>query len=664
MKPMLLIAVLILSTTKVSHAQTDLADNAALRYYQAIVSLVSPFYEEHRDTVRAIRLDKDWIEPTPEVLAALEAHTLTLKYMSQGAAIEPCDFGIDFSGAYDTLFVGIQELNACDRLLLADACRALEDGDTHTADLRIAQTIKLARHLWRFAGSIGPLVSGALVERITQITTEALDRGLIQPEQFTKTADALAFLDQHDPFDARSVIELERTNTHALVNAALNDLDGDTAAKLDKVIHQAMGVIAAARDSDKTPDIKLFDWLLSEDPEEARAELRGMLSRYDRFTDETLATLDSETPCETAEELRDRIKDYGLLSQVFADSLPRLVYYSHHTAEQLRNLADRLGVQQSAASTHRPQQINAALLYWPAFGFILKEDRARLDLIRTPEEVVQMSDALRAFLCDHEQTIELLSQATAMDHCDFGNRETTFDTLQSHVGFSRSSVRLLVCDAVRLFRDAETELGEQRLLTALDVASDCAQTHNSIETLIHAAGVAFVVDVAGRCLDEGMVAPGNLNRLRDRLEAYDDDDPFQFRECISAEKALAHRSVEHAVAESDSGPEFASAFHVMIASDADGVDPMARALFSHENWKIVVNDALRSMDRYYDDIEAALETEDPVASMRELDEHFLRYGIFAGIFAPAFDRMYQQCEKVNAELHALLDRLESPQTTD
>ncbi|MCA9306519.1 MAG: hypothetical protein KDA16_08295 [Phycisphaerales bacterium] len=675
MKSLSLIALLtILSTTQISHAQTDLADNAALRYYQAIVSLLGPYNQEYGDAVRAIRLDKDWIEPTPEVRAALEAHALTLKFMSQGAAIEPCDFGIDFSEAYDTLFVGIQDLNACARLLLADACRALEDGDTHTADQRVAQSIQVARHFWRFAGSIGPLVSASLVEHITQITTEALDRGLIQPEQLAKTAKALAFLDQRDPFDARSVIELERTNTHALVNAALNDPDGDTATKLDKVVHQAMGVIAAARDSDKTPNIKLFNWLLSEDPEEARAELRGMLSRYDRFTDETLATLDTETPCESAEELRDRIKDYGLLSQVFADSLPRLVYYSHHTAEQLRELADRLGVQPSAASTHRPEQINAALLYWPAFGYLLKEDRDTRDLTGDAKQVAEMSDELREVLLDHQETFELLMRAASMNHCEFGVKVGTFDTKFWQTGFGRRSSRLLVCDAIRCFHDGQYEAAEDRLLAAIEVVIDCTRNNTTIQALTHASAMAYFSIALSEAINAGIVTPDKLPRLKERLRDYQTPDPYNMVSSIGVDLLMAQRSIDQMLEDCESGEDFARNFDRLAfgkeeeeeEEEEPGDKPSlgARLMFDRPDWREQIEADRANMVRFYRQAQDAFLRDDAIELLSAETERMEDYGNFAAIFAPFFEKMVDMNNRVRAEVDKAMSRLESPQITD
>ncbi len=306
---------------------------------------------------------------------------------------------------------------------------------------------------------------------------------------------------------------------------------------------------------------------------------------------------------------------------------------------------------------------NAALVYWPAFSFLMREERDNKSVTGDAKQIVQMSDELREVLLDHQETFELLMRAASMEHCDFGVRVGTFDTMFPHVGGGRRCSRLLVCDAMRLFHDGDIETGEDRLLAAIEILADITQDNSTIQALVHAVGVAYLSIAVSEAIDAGIVTPDKLPRLKERLKEYQTPDPYNMVSSIGVDLEMALNSINEMLDGCESGEDFARNFDRLAVGkkeDELGDRPSvgARLMFDHDDWREGIEADRANMIRFYRQAQDLFLRDDAIELLSAETDQMENYGHFAAVFAPFFERMVDMNNRVRAEVDALMMRLE------
>lgn len=139
--------------------RTPLANNAALQYWLAFSQLPAT-----GDEYEAL-----FAEPTAAALKAPAAEKLlngsqqSLMFLRRGAALEACDWGLDYNDGVSMLLPFLSRSRDLARLAALDARRAFDSGDCQAASAKLHEIMVLGRHVARDPVMIGILV-GAGVE--------------------------------------------------------------------------------------------------------------------------------------------------------------------------------------------------------------------------------------------------------------------------------------------------------------------------------------------------------------------------------------------------------------------------------------------------------------------------------------------------------------------
>ncbi len=138
-------------------ANSDLGQNAALKYWQAI-AMLPVLAEDERDLVSS-PLESPVDRRMREVIAKAEP---ALKLMHKGALIESCDWGTDMSEGFGILLPHCSKVRELARLAVLRARTRLVDGDIIEAYVDLVSTLQFAHHV----GDYGT----TLIETLIDIT--------------------------------------------------------------------------------------------------------------------------------------------------------------------------------------------------------------------------------------------------------------------------------------------------------------------------------------------------------------------------------------------------------------------------------------------------------------------------------------------------------------
>lgn len=141
---------------------------------------------------------------------------------ARAAAASPeCDFGLDRSKGFGFLMPHVAPMREIARLLRADVAMRIADGDMDGAVASMAALGGLTRHVASDHLLITSLVGSAVGSAADASIAMAIDRGMLDAEQSKKLLDSLQPIAGTDPFQYVTALEGEREMIDTSVRGAL-----------------------------------------------------------------------------------------------------------------------------------------------------------------------------------------------------------------------------------------------------------------------------------------------------------------------------------------------------------------------------------------------------------------------------------------------------------
>ncbi len=191
--------------------------NAALVYYRGLLAL--PSFND--GDIKAAMIDGDESGMTREAAAKkLEELQGAIGTFCRAAAMEECDFGLDFDHGFELLLPHLGKMRMAARLIASDAVRLAEAGEADAAAARLAALYGIARHVADDGTLISSLVGAAIAALGNQSVERLLGEGKVGEEGKAALVAAFERLSGDDPFFTRRAIAMEG----AIVRVWLADL--------------------------------------------------------------------------------------------------------------------------------------------------------------------------------------------------------------------------------------------------------------------------------------------------------------------------------------------------------------------------------------------------------------------------------------------------------
>ncbi|GIK19361.1 MAG: hypothetical protein DYG93_05470 [Leptolyngbya sp. PLA2] len=191
--------------------------NAALVYYRAIIGL--PSFND--GDLKAAMLDGDESVMTREAaVKKLEELQGAINTFCRAAALEECDFGLDFDHGFELLLPHLGKMRMAARLIASDAVRLAEAGEADAAAARLAALYGIARHVADDGTLIGSLVGVSIASLANQGVERLVSEGKVGEKGKAALVSAFERLGDDDPFFMRRAIAMEG----AIVRVWLSDL--------------------------------------------------------------------------------------------------------------------------------------------------------------------------------------------------------------------------------------------------------------------------------------------------------------------------------------------------------------------------------------------------------------------------------------------------------
>lgn len=191
--------------------------NAALVYYRAIIGL--PSFNDGE--IKAALIDGDESGMSREAAAKkLEELQGAINTFCRAAALEECDFGLDYDHGFELLLPHLGKMRMAARLIASDAVRLAEAGEADAAAARLAALYGIARHVADDGTLISSLVGAAIASLANQGVERLLAKGKVGEAGRAALAAAFERLGGDDPFFTRRAIAMEG----AIVRVWLADL--------------------------------------------------------------------------------------------------------------------------------------------------------------------------------------------------------------------------------------------------------------------------------------------------------------------------------------------------------------------------------------------------------------------------------------------------------
>jgi len=185
-------------------AQTDLGDNAALRYWQAIGHWWN--WREFTHVDPRDQLTDAEFEPWVEALRHIENDEVAA-FLLRAAEFEHCDFGTDpaFSTAPSYL-PHLYALSTAHTLMLARARRSADADAGDDMVRHLAAAIRMAEHCSQNAIPVMTSASISMLDRTHELTEFLTERGDLSQPMRARLAAELERFPADDPFRLRASI--------------------------------------------------------------------------------------------------------------------------------------------------------------------------------------------------------------------------------------------------------------------------------------------------------------------------------------------------------------------------------------------------------------------------------------------------------------------------
>jgi hypothetical protein len=189
-------------------AQTDLGNNAALRYWQAF-SIIDNDIRETTNQI-AKRMHDSPIELSPEEQAAMETSADTVTLLLEASSMKSCEFGIQYEKGPGAILPHLGAMRSGALLLQVDARLRWSEADPHAAVERAAAIIRMSHHLSDERLLISSLVSASIFSGGADLISALDDAGVLGDDQRAALLAALSEFDAADPFGTKRSLIAER----------------------------------------------------------------------------------------------------------------------------------------------------------------------------------------------------------------------------------------------------------------------------------------------------------------------------------------------------------------------------------------------------------------------------------------------------------------------
>lgn len=203
-----LVASATLLTGAPAPAQTDLGNNAALRYWQAF-SIID---NDIRDTTNQIakRMHDASLRLSPKEKAAMETSADTVALLLEASAMEACDFGVQYEKGPGAILPHLGAMRSGALLLQVDARMMLNDGDPAAAVDRAEAILRMSHHLSSDRLLISSLVSASIFSGGADLIVALDDAGALGDGERVRLLAALGAFDASGPFGTKQSLIAER----------------------------------------------------------------------------------------------------------------------------------------------------------------------------------------------------------------------------------------------------------------------------------------------------------------------------------------------------------------------------------------------------------------------------------------------------------------------
>lgn len=606
--------------------QSDDFRNAATWYQRSFERMdglsISP------DDWQALRryVEHPTATPPEQVRSLLMTVQPVLSAVRRGTRQEYSDFQLQYS--FDLQLPHLSQMSNIGRLMSAEAMIRLHDGNPGRAADDVASLYRLADHVGGDDVIISSLVGQAIFETADRAAQAALDRGAFGPVEAGKLREAMAGLETKDPFNLINAMDSERLMTVDWMRRNYADPE-DRASMLDQMtLNTGAGAelaglammddthFEAALDGLEQVQDRVVEAFSMDDPVEARLELEQLAAEVERG-------------------------EHGVLAQLLAPAYGKLYDRMTEAHEQIaRRTAELDAIITGVVS---PDQLaNAAVWYIRAaelVGAIPSRRRAHFqDIAANPALPVEH---LAGWNDDGtEAVVEVLRQATRIEHCDFSNAGGGGGIVPDYLAGLREAAYLLDADAVRLWQQDKAAEAAERLAMCYRMA-----THLSGAGALPVSLVAHQVFIdtdrlARKALEWGTLTDAQRPPLLAAAESMSAKDPFgyitahadargrilQWADRWASQDAEARRRSSGLVQQID-GDQLLYLLVVIVEfnADADRTPIQLQVLddvMSLENLFVAQGQAAAARDRIIAARDLSIVLADPVPQIGSVQERF------------------------------------------
>lgn len=301
-------------------------DNAALLYLRTAETYdrsgINDLYDQMAADAAAVAPGSDGAK---KLIRSQDAVNLLLR----AAAMDECDFEIDYAEGFDTLLPHLGQIRAMSKLLAADARRLELAGDVSGSVARTAALYRMAGHITRNGVLINSLVGIAIAnvghkqaERLAKLELEDADRQALLA--------AIDSLSSYDPYDVIDAIKMEQEILRTWVTQRFS---GENAAADFYEMMTPMANEGAADDEARAT-------FASMDEEAFRTAVEKAASSYDVVLD----ALYADDMNERLAKLEKRVEagDYGPVAMIVIPSFAKVAESAQRAKVDLASVREQI----------------------------------------------------------------------------------------------------------------------------------------------------------------------------------------------------------------------------------------------------------------------------------------------------------------------------------
>lgn len=311
---------------------------------------------------------------------------------------------------------------------------------------------------------------------------------------------------------------------------------------------------------------------------------------------------------------------------------------------------------QAQITTHKvyvaPEQRNAAIVYWQAFGAITPELSAAVSAIEWNDSFQKdtMTESFNAAaVMDDARAVALITRAARMKNCNFECQwEDGFMTLLPHLSHLRSCARLLRLEARKLAIGGDVASSIDTLISIRRIAEHTAVEPIAISKLVAIAINALACDEMKKLAGSGLLTAAQRDALITELRRSDLSDIYAVSEFFIGERSWIPVDVDAAWIRKN-----------FLAAVPEGAD---RDKFNQLSDETIMNDIPKVM-RMYDALMAAWRAPDAPSELKAVATRIEsgEFGVLAGVAAPSVSNIKAATDKACQTILDTITALEQAQ---